>query len=257
MSKKIIFFDIDGTLLDHEKNLPQTTKSAVQSLKDKGYIVAIATGRAPFMYKELREELEIDSYISFNGQYIVLNGEVFYKNPLQREALGQLTDKALSLEHPVVYMDHDDMKANTPHHQYIEDSISTLKFSHPQHDPDYFLTREIYQALLFCEVGEEKQYEEEFDAFKFVRWHPVSTDILPSGASKAKGIERVIEALKISKEDVYAFGDGLNDIEMLGYVEHGVAMGNAEPETKEAARYETKDVSEDGILHGLKMLGLL
>ena len=144
MSKKIIFFDIDGTLLDHEKNLPQTTKSAVQSLKDKGYIVAIATGRAPFMFKELREELEIDSYISFNGQYIVLNGEVFYKNPLQREALGQLTDKALSLEHPVVYMDHDDMKANTPHHQYIEDSISTLKFSHPQHDPDYFLTRELF-----------------------------------------------------------------------------------------------------------------
>ena len=54
-------------------------KKAVQLLKEQGHEVAIATGRAPFMFKDLREELDIQTYISFNGQYIVLNGEVLYK----------------------------------------------------------------------------------------------------------------------------------------------------------------------------------
>jgi len=83
VERKIIFFDIDGTLLDHDKKLPASTKKAVQLLKEQGHEVAIATGRAPFMFKDLREELDIQTYISFNGQYIVLNGEVLYKNPVK------------------------------------------------------------------------------------------------------------------------------------------------------------------------------
>ncbi|MER2090901.1 MAG: HAD-IIB family hydrolase, partial [Sporosarcina sp.] len=82
-------------------------------------------------------------------------------------------------------------------------------------------------------------------------------DVLPLGGSKAKGIEKFIEKKGFRKEHVYAFGDNLNDIEMLQYVGHGVAMGNAPEIVKNAARYITKDVSEDGIAHGLEMVGLL
>jgi len=48
MTKKLIFFDIDGTLLDFDKKIPESTRNAVQQLKDNGHDVAIATGRAPF-----------------------------------------------------------------------------------------------------------------------------------------------------------------------------------------------------------------
>ena len=58
-------------------------------------------------------------------------------------------------------------------------------------------------------------------------------------------------------EDVYAFGDGLNDIEMLGTVGHGIAMGNALDEVKKHAEFVTKDVDDSGILYGLKHMGLL
>ncbi len=75
MEQKVIFFDIDGTLLNHEKELPASTKESVFKLKEMGHIVAIATGRAPFMFADLRKELGIDTYVSFNGQYVVLNGE--------------------------------------------------------------------------------------------------------------------------------------------------------------------------------------
>jgi len=69
-------------------------------------------------------------------------------------------------------------------------------------------------------------------------------DVLPLGGSKAQGIEKAIEKLGYTKEQVYAFGDYLNDIEMLQFVGNGVAMGNAPDLVKNAAKYVTKDVSD-------------
>lgn len=253
----MIFFDIDGTLLNDEKKIPISTKKALAELKSEGHQIAIATGRAPFMFKDLLKELEIDSYVSFNGQYVVARGEVVYKNPLNREMLKSLTEFASTHEHGLVYMDHENMRANTVYDPYIEESIGSLKIAHPEHDPAYMEEREIYQTLLFCEGGSEKAYIDMFQSFQFIRWHSLSTDILPLGGSKAKGIEKIIEHLGIEKNKVYAFGDGLNDVEMLKYVENSVAMGNAHQQAKEVARHVTKHVNEDGILHGLRLLGLL
>ncbi|WP_449538724.1 Cof-type HAD-IIB family hydrolase [Ferdinandcohnia sp. Marseille-Q9671] len=254
----VIFFDIDGTLLNHKKELPQSTKDAIFTLKELGHEVAIATGRAPFMFEDLREELGIGTYVSYNGQYVVLNGEEIYRNPLHIKSLTSLTEKALANNHPVVYMDHEDMKANVPEHSYITESIATLKInSFPAYDPTYHEGRDLYQTLLFCPEGEEVQYETEYTDFDFIRWHPVSVDVIPSGGSKAKGIEKVIEKLGVSKEHIYAFGDGLNDIEMLSTIQNSVAMGNGEDEVKAVAKHVTKSVEDDGILHGLKMVGLL
>jgi Cof subfamily protein (haloacid dehalogenase superfamily) len=253
----MIFFDIDGTLLDHNKQLPISTKQSVQALKEAGHEVAIATGRAPFLFKELREELEIDSFISFNGQYVVLKGEVIYKNPLKKDVLQSLTEFADTNNHPLVYMDHETMKANIKYHTHIEESIRTINAVHPEHNPDYFIDREIYQTLLFCIDKQEALYQESFKDLTFIRWHQFSMDVIPFGGSKANGIERFIDKLGFTKEQIYAFGDGLNDIEMLQFAGNSVAMGNAHNLTKNAARYVTKDVSEDGISYGLELLGLL
>jgi Cof subfamily protein (haloacid dehalogenase superfamily) len=175
----------------------------------------------------------------------VLRGEVLYTNPLKISSLEKLTAAALQNNHPVVFMDHEDMKANVPEHAYIKESIDTLKINvFPTHDPHYYKGRELFQTLLFCPEGEEKQYEQVFSDFDFVRWHPVSVDILPRGGSKAKGIEKIVEALDIPKERQYAFGDGLNDIQMLSTVTNSVAMGNAEDSVKTVAKYVTKSVED-------------
>jgi Cof subfamily protein (haloacid dehalogenase superfamily) len=256
--RSIIFFDIDGTLLTHEKEMPLSTKESIFKLKELGHEVAIATGRAPFMFEDLRKELDINTFVSYNGQYVVLRGEVLYTNPLKISSLEKLTEAALQNNHPVVFMDHEDMKANVPEHAYIKESIDTLKINvFPTHDPHYYKGRELFQTLLFCPEGEEKQYEQVYSDFDFVRWHPVSVDILPSGGSKAKGIEKIVEALVIPKERHYAFGDGLNDLEMLSTVTNSVAMGNAEESVKAVSKYVTKSVEDNGILHGLQMVGLL
>lgn len=254
----IVFFDIDGTLLNEKKQLPKSTKEAVFKLKEKGHNVAIATGRAPFMFKSLRKELEINTYVSYNGQYVVLNGELLFTNPLNPSAVERITELAFQNNHPVVYMDHNDMKANVMEHSFIRESIMTLKIDrYPTLDADYYKGRELYQMLLFCVEGEEKQYEEAFPEFDFIRWHPLAVDVLPKGGSKAIGIRKITEKLGFPEERQYAFGDGPNDIEMLSQIYNSVAMGNAEEETKSVAKYVTKSVENDGIEYGLKMVGLL
>lgn len=186
------------------------------------------------------------------------NDEVIYKKPLSNEVLRKLTDFASTHEHPLLYMDHEDMRSNVEYHEYIDVCIGSLKVDHPvTFDPTYFEDREIYQSLLFCTEDNHQLYVDSFKDFDFVRWHQFSTDVLPSGGSKAKGIEAVIKHMGINPEKVYAFGDGLNDIEMLSYVHNSVAMGNAHESVKKYAKYVTEDVSQDGILRGLELVGLL
>jgi hypothetical protein len=255
--KKIVFFDIDGTLLDHEKSLPASTKKAIKLLKKNGVFVAIATGRAPFMFESLLEELEIDSFVSFNGQYVIFENEVIYDNRLNEDELQRLFQDTKKNEHPLVFMNEKTMKASVQHHHFIEKSLGSLNFSHPEEDATFYVNRKIYQTLLFCENHDEKLYFSNYPQFDFIRWHPYSVDILPKGGSKAEGIKKMIERLGFDLEDVYAFGDGLNDLEMLREVGTGVAMGNGVPEAKELADFITSDVSEDGIWNGLKELQLI
>ncbi|MGD6899677.1 Cof-type HAD-IIB family hydrolase [Bacillus infantis] len=255
--KKIVFFDIDGTLLDHGKNLPVKTKEAIRLLQEKGVFTAIATGRAPFMYESLREELGIDSYVSFNGQYVVFENEPIYANPLDTKELERLLEHGKRNGHPLVFMNESTMKSSVPHHPHIEESLGTLKFPHPEKDESFYNGREIYQSLIFMDDSLEQEYREGYGKFHFIRWHPHSVDVLPAGGSKAEGIKKMISRLGFAIEDVYAFGDGLNDIEMLQAVGTGVAMGNADEEVKRHADHITSDVGEDGIWNGLKKLGLI
>lgn len=259
MTRKLIMFDIDGTLLDHEKKLPTSTKEAIRSLKEAGHEVAIATGRAPYFIQELRKELEIDSFVCFNGQYVEIDNEVIYKNPIRKELLTHLSSFSLSHEHPLVYMSGEAMKSTIKQHAEIETCFTSLDIgvSHPEMNANYYNEMEIYQTLLFCKEHEELVYRQSMPDLNFVRWHEYSLDVLPMGGSKAMGIEKFMTHKGFAKEEVYAFGDNLNDVEMLQYVGHGVAMGNAPEAVKKFARYVTKDVADDGIAYGLEMVGLL
>lgn len=257
-SQKMILFDIDGTLLNDDKELPVRTEHSIQKLKEKGHIIALATGRAPFSFKDLRQRLDIASYVSLNGQYVVFNNKVIYKKPLHLPALKELIAYAEKRSHPLLYANDENWRSNIKRNAYIEGLIDALKvpyditFESPPDDAD-----ENYQALLFCEANDDSFYKKHFEQFEFVRWHNYTVDVLPKGGSKAIGIERLMTAAEENLENVYAFGDGLNDIEMLEYIPNSVAMGNALKPVKQAAKFVTTTVDDDGILYGLKKVGLL
>ena len=209
------------------------------------------------MFDWLREQLNIDTFVSFNGQFVQSGGEVILKNRLAPSSLEEMTAFAEKTGHPLVFMDENGMGANRQNDMNIQMAMESLQFSHPPYDPDYREGRDIYQTLLFCRENEEGSYVEQFEDFDFIRWHPLSTDVLPVSGSKAKGIEAVASHLDLRQEDIYVFGDGPNDEKMLQSFENSVAMGNSVEQTKRAASFVTKDVDDGGVVHGLKHLGLL
>ncbi|MDF2606928.1 MAG: haloacid dehalogenase-like family hydrolase [Bacillales bacterium] len=256
-NKPIVFFDLDGTLLNENKEIPKTAIDAIKKLKEKGVFVALATGRAPYMFYEIRKMLEIDTFVSFNGQYVVHKNEVIFKNPLNSIELDKISECALKSGIPVAFMTHEQTKANMEYHPHMAESLGTLKHYLPPFDPKFHLNNEIYQSLLFVSSENEHLFINNYKEFNFIRWHNYSVDIVPNGGSKAKGIEKVIEMLGSSINDVYAFGDGLNDIEMLETVGTGIAMGNAHENLKKVANHITFHVDEDGIYKGLKHFNLI
>ncbi|MFB1098386.1 Cof-type HAD-IIB family hydrolase [Terribacillus sp. JSM ZJ617] len=257
MEKRIVFLDIDGTILNTKGEIPQATKEAVQALKENGHYVAIATGRAPFMFEEIRKELGINSFVSYNGQYVVFEDEVIYRNPIKREHLLHLYDEASEKEHAMVFMGDTIMKASETDNEFVRDSLASLGFTYPEIDKDYFHHEPIYQALLFCEADDQEEYSSHHNHVRFIRWHPLSCDVLPGDGSKKIGVMKLLEAAGLSVHSAYACGDGLNDLEMIEFAGTGIVMGNAVPELKELADIQTAHVDEDGLALGLKEAGLI
>lgn len=255
--KKFIFFDVDGTLYNEEKIIPESTKEALRLLKENGHEIAIATGRAPFMIKPLLKELNIDTYVCFNGQYVVLEGRVIFTDGIPNETLREILAFAESRNEPISYFNHEVMIASHAGDSNLEVSLSTLKYPYPHVERDFYVENPVYQTLIFVDEEGEKAYAEKFPNLQIVRWHPVSCDLLPKEGSKARGIQKLMEHTGISMDDLYAFGDGLNDVQMLNYVENSVAMGNGHPDAIQAARYVTSSVNEDGIYNACKKLQLI
>jgi len=257
MKNKILFFDIDGTILDHEKNIPNGVAEAIFKAKENGHEVVISTGRSSFTAKVILEQLKIDSFICNNGQIVQFRGQMIHKGIIDTKELHSLTNFATIRNQPLVYMDSNEMVSNLPDHQDVYESISTLKIKFPRQGENFFLTNDIHQALIFCDEEVQKEYEKVFPNLSFIRWHRVSCDVLPKGVSKATGIEKLLNHLNKKPVDAIAFGDGLNDIEMLDYVGTGVAMGNAVDILKGHATFVTDHVSENGLINALKKLDLI
>lgn len=257
MNYKIAFFDIDGTLVNEEKVIPQDTLDAIAEIKRLGVEPVIATGRAPYFVKPLLEQVGIESYVCLNGAYAVYKGEAIYRNPIDKQLIEELVLLAKTHNHALTFEGDEYYFADQADHDYVFESVASLKVAQPGVDADYWKKADIYQMFLHILDGEESQYESILDRLHFIRWHQKAVDVLPTGGSKAQGIEQVLKLLGLTREQAIAFGDGLNDKEMLEYVGFGVAMGNSHPDVIPYADFVTTDVDNQGIRNGLIEAGIL
>lgn len=255
--KKVLFFDVDGTLYNSKKQLPPSAKDAIFQAKRNGYEIAIATGRAPFMIEPILKELEIDTFVTFNGQYVVYKNEVIFTDSVSKEELTEIIEFGSKRNHPVVFIDDKKMIATAEGNEKIEQSLRSLRYPYPKINPHYYKDNPVYQTLIFMEEEEEPVYHQTFSNVKFVRWHPYSCDILPKDGSKARGIQKVLKKMNVPIENAFAFGDGLNDIEMLQAVGVGVAMGNAKEQVKAVADVVGDHVDDDGLAKVMKKLEII
>ncbi|VEI04843.1 Cof-type HAD-IIB family hydrolase [Kurthia zopfii] len=259
MNKKLLFFDIDGTLYNSSKKVPEATMKAINEARERGHEIAIATGRSPFFLKEVSDELNVDSFVSFNGQFVVYKGEPISKRPIPQEVLAKLSAAAAEEQYPTVYLDQFRMTSTTEHHDQVKESLDSLYYPMPEYDVDHYKNTDVYQALLYVIPEKQAEYETNFPELAFIRWHKFSADVINHDVSKAYGIEQFIKQTDFSIEDVIVFGDGLNDVEMLEFVAGkgvSVAMGNGVEEAKQAATFVTDHVDEDGLSKAMRKLGL-
>lgn len=272
---KIVFFDIDGTLTSEGNYIPETTIKAIAKLKENGVQPVLATGRPPLLIADIAKELGIDSYISMNGQYIVYKGEVIESHPLAIHQVDELVRFANEREDGLILCTEDELIINSRISLHPNSwSLKLLKKLADYIPPRLALAirekamkekikktdyenKTIYMVNLNVDRRNEKEYLEQFNFFHFTRANEQMMDVINHGISKAKGVEKLLEHLEVKVEDTIAFGDGLNDLEMIKFVGTGIAMENGFAELKEAADLVTDSVFDDGLMKGLKKIGLI
>lgn len=254
----LVFFDLDGTLLNENSRVSPTTAEAISELRKNRVLPVVATARGPFEVAGLLSDTKIDAFVALNGQYVVVHGRPVYRQQIELPILESLNVFAAEREHAMVYYsDHDYALSKI-------DAVAKECFYRdhaplPQCNPDFYLQNPIYQVYLhFRDSRFDEKYEQHFQQeLSFSRDTDISLSALPKGTSKGVGIDYLRQYLQCEHLPTFAFGDGPNDIGMFDAVETRVAMGNAHGDIKEYAHYVTRKNTEDGIVHGLRHLGLI
>lgn len=256
---KLFVFDIDGTLVDASCVLSKENIDAINERLEQGDIVAIASGRP---YEGIQHYL--DQFAKGTKYAIGANGAIVYDN-----------------EGNILHfngIDYEEFLAfRNRHHDYVEKGHSVYCYTsravgYYEYTPqiDLEIERNLFPGRDLnkepFEKGEKLQKfmihapKEELDEFSFtkedekfhhMRTEPYYLEFVSQGVDKSAGVEFLRNLLGLEKDNVYCFGDQGNDVKMISnYV--GIAMDNAIIECKMAAKFITKNVSQNGVAYALK-----
>lgn len=248
---KLVAFDIDGTLRDRDY-IPESTREALQQLKENGIQLVLCTGRCEFEIKSLWEQLNIDWAITCNGTHIGHRGETIMANAFPKETVQHWLQIAKSHGHALLLTGAKGMFLSQKDDHYFRRAQVEIGWLEPELISCNESLPDIYQCIVFCDEAEQGMYlgghPENYYTHKWRTW---AMDINPGGINKAVGLRKLLDYLHISPLEAAAFGDGLNDFEMLTSVHMGIAMGNASDELQRKARYVTKSIYENGIAYAV------
>ena len=276
---KAVFLDIDGTLLTDKRSVSQSTIQVINTLKKKGIIVGLATGRGPRFVLQYMASLSLDLAIVYNGQYIISREQTLFDNPLSPDAIEGLVNYAqknkldLSFGTAAGVSGSGIMNAGSGQLGYrisrmvpdaLVDAIififnRLVRWVRPQKKNEWssLFQQPIYQMMMIVSEAETKKLAAEFPQLSITRSSPYSVDIISQGMSKLKGIEKAGDHYGFTTDQVMAFGDSTNDVEMLAGVRYSVAMGNGSKKVKDVASYVTASNNEDGIYQAALHFGLM
>lgn len=254
---KAAFFDVDGTLLSHKtKQVPPGARAAVEKLRKSGIACIVATGRQMSEMEKLPiADLDFDGYLTLNGQ-LMLDAEknVLFSKPITGEVKEFLIRQFESHAYPALLVEEKKTYLNflTDHVKAVQEAISS-----PVPPFGAYEGGEIYQVCAYLRPDEEYHLAPIAGKCVITRWHFGGMDVVAKGGGKVTGIREYLESNGLRREEIMAFGDGENDVEMLRFAGIGVAMGNAVEAAKQAADFVTADIDEDGIVKALQHYGMI
>ena len=246
---RIVFFDIDGTLIDMErKEISEKTLEALRRLKERDVLLCLATGRGPLTLPRF-EGVEFDAFLTFNGSYCFNREETIFSNPLPGEDVRTLIRNAAALGRPVSIATRDRMAANGRDQDLVDYYAFAKREVEVAPDFDRAAGEEVYQVMLGCRKADYPLLLRGTCRAKIASWWDRAADIIPADGGKGVGIGKILAYYHLDRAQALAFGDGDNDIEMLQAVGRGIAMGNASQGLKAVADDVCGPVAQDGIYH--------
>ncbi|XME02719.1 HAD family hydrolase [Lachnospiraceae bacterium C1.1] len=274
---KILFIDVDGTLVNYENQIPESAINAIKQARKNGHKVYISTGRSKAEVYQNIWDIGLDGMIGGNGSYVENNGEVIMHKLISPEDARHIVDWLHSRELEFYLESNSGLYASE---HFETAALPTLKeyMGRKGKDSSGISVRKIFPDMIFDgDLYREdlnkvsfilKSYQDHLDSIKEFPDLQAGTwggagetalfgDLGVKNITKADAISTLLKHIGGSVEDTIAFGDAKIDLPMFDFCNTGVAMGNGGDEIKAAADFITTDVNDDGLWNAFKHFNLI
>lgn len=251
--------DLDGTVIGNDLVISQPVKDAVRRAVESGLIVTLATGRMFQGTRRFAQELSIaQPVICYQGAMIrhTITGELWYHDPVPLEQAQEVIALAESQGKTVIGFVDDQC--------YVSRENDESQFYHrhsgvrpePVGDLGAWLPEAPTKVLIITPKEQTDEtvafFRERFKDSLFVtRSYPLFTELTRLGVSKGKAMGQLCERLGLSRDEVIAIGDNLNDLDMIQFAGYGIAMGNGASPVQAAAAYVAPTQADDGVAEAI------
>ena len=273
---RILFIDVDGTLVDYHNRLPDSAVAAIRAARAAGHRVYLCTGRSKAEMPDWLWEIGVDGMVGGNGSYVEDAGEVVLHQTLTGEQCRAIVDwlHERGLE---FYLETNAGLMASENFEEVATPVMAL-YSARKGAPEPLTVRDGFHGIVFGarlhrddvnklsyvlgSYDDHLAAREAFPDLQHGTWggrdaEALFGDIGPSGITKAHAVDTLLEHLHADRGDTIAFGDATVDIPMFQACAVGVAMGNSSDDLKALATVITDDVEDDGLARAFQELGLV
>lgn len=277
---KIIFLDVDGTIVDYDNHIPDSAREAIRKARENGHLVYVCTGRSKAEMPDEIWNIGFDGMIGGNGSYVEHKGQILLHQLIPYETAKRVVDWLEARGLKFYLESNNGLFASRNFREVARPTLRTYALGKGASE-DQVLHMEAEDALhgliydgnlyrddlnkisfILHSYQDHLDSKEAFPELKAGTWggrgeEALFGDLGVKDINKAYAVDLILDHLGADRTDTIAVGDAKVDIPMLEACQIGVAMGNGGPEILAVADLITDDVREDGLYKAFEKLGLL